>query len=122
MDTLGENHNIELIKARERITEEKTELHKLNEKIKNLNDLHAAHMSSSLQCNCSQELSAIRKQVFDEKMSFVGVKSKKKKTMKRQFHLRQLHGHSRCSCLGFRLPLCLLKQLYIKYTIKMGCF
>ena len=41
------------------------ELHKLKEKIKNLNDLHAAHLSSSLQCNCSQELSAIRKQVFD---------------------------------------------------------
>lgn len=41
------------------------ELHKLNEKIKNLNDLHAAHLSSSLPCNCNQELSAIRKQVFD---------------------------------------------------------
>lgn len=65
MDTLGENHNIELIKARERITAENTELHKLNEKINNLNDLHAAHLSSSLPCNCTQELSAIRKQVFD---------------------------------------------------------
>lgn len=65
MDTLGENHNIELIKARERITAVNMELHKLNEKIKNLNNFHAAHLSSSLPCNCNQELSAIRKQVFD---------------------------------------------------------
>ena len=65
LDTLGENHDSYLKQTRERITRENEDLHLLKEKIKNLNDVHATHLSSPSTCNCNEELSVLRKQAFD---------------------------------------------------------
>ena len=62
---MGENHNSYLIETRERITKENAEINRLDEKIRSLSNLHATHPSSALTCNCNQEMSALRKQVFE---------------------------------------------------------
>ena len=54
---------------------ENAELHQLNEEMKSLNSLHATHLSSNsgLACNCSQQLSTLRKQAYElEKSSHPG--------------------------------------------------
>ena len=71
LDTLGENHDSYLSNTRERITMQNTQQHLLNEEIKSLNSVHATHLSSNsgLACNCSQQISALRKQAFELKKS-----------------------------------------------------
>ena len=64
LDTLGENHDSYLKQTRERITKENEDLHLLKEKINSLNNVHSSHLSSGSTCNCSGELSALRKQAF----------------------------------------------------------
>ena len=53
LDTLGENHDSYLKQTRERITKENEDLHLLKEEIKRST------------CNCSEELSVLRKQAFE---------------------------------------------------------
>lgn len=65
LDTLGENHNIHLIKTKERISKENAELHLLDEKKKKLCAVHATHLSSTTACSCNQELAHISKQIFE---------------------------------------------------------
>ena len=73
LDTLGENHDSYLKQTRERITKENEDLHLLKEKINSLNKVHSSHLSTVSTCNCSGELSALRKQAFKlEKSSHPG--------------------------------------------------
>lgn len=73
LDTLGENHDSYVKDTRERITKENEDLHLLKEEINSLSNVHSSHLSSGSTCNCSEELSVLRKQAFElEKSSHPG--------------------------------------------------
>ena len=73
LDTLCENHDSYLKQTRERITKENEDLHLLREEINSLSNVHSSHLSSGSTCNCSEELSVLRKEAFElEKSSHPG--------------------------------------------------